>query len=72
MWYRPMQVQVFNNNIDQALKVLKRKARKDPLDAALRLRAIPKPSERRREKERRATSRRLKKARRLTAYREKH
>jgi ribosomal protein S21 len=58
-----LQVEVRNGDIEQAARVLKKKLDRDGFKATWKLRSIPKPSERRREKERRAEARRLKKKR---------
>lgn len=55
-----MLVKVVNNDITAAVRTLKRKLAKDHLDAALRLYAIPKRSERLKDKKRRAEARRRK------------
>jgi ribosomal protein S21 len=67
-----MIVHVNNGKIDEAVRVLKSKLRKDHLDAALRLRAIPKPSERKKEKARRAAARRAKKKSRFAKWQGNH
>jgi ribosomal protein S21 len=51
-WSRKqLEVVLRNGDVDQAARVLKKKLDKDGVKSAWKLRSIPKPSERRREKE---------------------